>query len=98
MQTTSLEDRTAPQARTVVVPDSARGLAPQRLPDVLTAQERNVTMLLCEGMTAVAIGHRLVISPRTVEKHLENIYAKLGVCDRLSAFLCIHEIGGASVR
>ena len=98
MQTTSLEDRTAPQARTMVVPDSARGLAGQRLPDVLTAQERNVTMLVCEGMTAVAIGHRLVISPRTVEKHLENIYAKLGVCDRLSAVLCIHEMGGASVR
>ena len=98
MQTPSLEDRTAPQARTVVVPDSARGLAGPRLPDVLTAQERNVTMLLCDGMTAVAIAHRLAISPRTVEKHLENIYAKLGVCDRLSAVLCIHQVCAASVR
>ena len=54
---------------------------------VLTARERGVIMLLGDGMTAVAIAHRLCISPRTVHKHLENIYAKLGVRDRLGAVL-----------
>ena len=53
----------------------------------LTARELGVVLLLGEGMTAVAIAHRLGISPRTVHKHLENIYAKLGVSDRLSAVL-----------
>ncbi len=59
--------------------------------EALTARERGVVTLLSEGMTAVAIAHRLGISPRTVHKHLENIYAKLGVRDRLSAVLSLHD-------
>ncbi len=98
MQTPPGSVRTTQRARTDVLPEAAHGSAGRRVPDVLTAQERNVSLLLCEGMTAVAIAHRLEISPRTVEKHLENIYAKLGVCDRLGAVLCVHQMGGASLR
>jgi DNA-binding CsgD family transcriptional regulator len=57
--------------------------------DLLTPREREVFALLGEGIKAVTIAHRLGISPRTVEKHLENGYAKVGVGDRLSAVLLL---------
>jgi DNA-binding CsgD family transcriptional regulator len=52
----------------------------------LTGRERAVLVLLCESWTAEAIARRLGISPRTVHQHLGNIYRKLGVHDRLSAY------------
>jgi DNA-binding NarL/FixJ family response regulator len=61
--------------------------------ELLTPREREVLSLLGEGMKAVAIAHRLGVSPRTVEKHLENVYAKVGVRDRLSAVLLLYHRG-----
>ena len=52
----------------------------------LTAREGAVLALLCEGKTAMEIGHGLGMSVRTVDKHLERIYRKLGVHDRLAAY------------
>ncbi len=51
----------------------------------LTERELAVLRLLGAGLTAVAIAHRLRTSPRTVHKHLEHLYRKLGVRDRLMA-------------
>ena len=51
----------------------------------LTGRELAVIQLLAEGLTAVATSHRLASSPRTVHKHLEHIYRKLEVADRLTA-------------
>lgn len=51
----------------------------------LTEREFAVLRLLGTGLTAVAIAHRLRTSPRTVHKHLEHVYRKLGVRDRLMA-------------
>ncbi|MCW0214765.1 MAG: LuxR C-terminal-related transcriptional regulator [Pseudonocardia sp.] len=59
----------------------------------LTPRERSVLTLLSEGMTAGAIGRRLGIAERTVHKHLERCYAKLGVADRLSAVLHAQRLG-----
>ena len=59
----------------------------------LTGRELATLQLLDEGLTAAAIGHRLGISPRTVHKHLENVYRKLGVRDRLLASRAAHEAG-----
>ncbi|GAA1842146.1 hypothetical protein GCM10009836_21880 [Pseudonocardia ailaonensis] len=53
----------------------------------LTPRERAVLGLLAQGLTATTIARRLGISPRTVQKHLERCYLKLGVTDRLSAVL-----------
>jgi DNA-binding NarL/FixJ family response regulator len=53
----------------------------------LTAREVSVLVLLADGLTANAMGHRLGCSPRTVEKHTSHLYRKLGVADRLSAVL-----------
>jgi DNA-binding CsgD family transcriptional regulator len=51
----------------------------------LTGRELAVLRLLCWGHTAHAMAHRLGCTPRTVEKHLEHVYRKLGVNDRLGA-------------
>lgn len=51
----------------------------------LTAREVEVLQLLAEGLLARTIAARLGLSPRTVHKHLSNVYAKLGVHDRLVA-------------
>ncbi|WP_285244538.1 helix-turn-helix transcriptional regulator [Pseudarthrobacter sp. fls2-241-R2A-127] len=51
----------------------------------LTARELEVLQLLDKGITIVAIGHLLGISPRTVAKHLEHSYAKLGCTNRIEA-------------
>jgi ATP/maltotriose-dependent transcriptional regulator MalT len=59
----------------------------------LTARELVVLTLLAEGLTATAIAHRLNISPRTVHKHQENLYRKLGTADRLAAVLRAQRLG-----
>jgi DNA-binding CsgD family transcriptional regulator len=51
----------------------------------LTAREFAVLELLGAGLTAQAMARRLHTSPRTVHKHLEHLYRKLGVRDRLMA-------------
>lgn len=51
----------------------------------LTAREATVLALLDQNLTMTAIAARLGCSPRTVEKHAEHLYRKLGVRDRLSA-------------
>ncbi len=45
----------------------------------LTPTERQVLKLIAENLTTKAIGEQLFISPRTVEKHRENICQKLNL-------------------
>ncbi|MGA2763646.1 MAG: helix-turn-helix transcriptional regulator [Spirochaetia bacterium] len=45
----------------------------------LTQREVEIALLLFERLSMPEIADRLFISPRTVQKHAENIYAKLGV-------------------
>jgi DNA-binding CsgD family transcriptional regulator len=64
--------------------------APARAPAVprqqsLTAREREVLQWVAAGKTNAQIGAILSASPRTVGKHLENIYEKLGVETRTAA-------------
>lgn len=64
-----------------------------RAKDELTAREREVSLLVATGKSNRAIGAELVISERTVEKHLEAIMAKVGVASRteLAARIAQHE-------
>lgn len=50
--------------------------------DGLTAREREVAALVAEGKTNKAIAEQLVVSERTVEKHVENAMGKLGFASR----------------
>ena len=47
--------------------------------DALSPREREVLELCAEGRTNEEIAAALTLSPRTVERHLSNIYVKLGV-------------------
>jgi DNA-binding CsgD family transcriptional regulator len=65
-----------------------RAAAPGTAPgpaDRLSARERQVLHLVALGRTNVAIATSLGTSPRTVAKHLEHIYRKLGVPGRAAA-------------
>jgi DNA-binding NarL/FixJ family response regulator len=45
----------------------------------LSSREREVLELMAEGRSNQAIGQLLFISPRAVEKHVTNIFGKLGL-------------------
>jgi DNA-binding CsgD family transcriptional regulator len=49
----------------------------------LTAREREIADLAAAGRTSREIAAQLVLSARTVDAHLRNIYAKLGVRSRV---------------
>jgi DNA-binding NarL/FixJ family response regulator len=51
----------------------------------LTRREVEVLTLLVEGLSQPDISEKLVLSPRTVGKHIEHILAKLGVHSRAQA-------------
>lgn len=54
-------------------------------PAPLTAREREVLQLRAEGLPNRDIAQRLVLSDKTVARHLANIYLKLGVTTRAAA-------------
>jgi DNA-binding CsgD family transcriptional regulator len=50
--------------------------------DSLTASESRIAEMAAAGMTNLQIGQSLFLTPGTVEKHLTNVYAKLGIQSR----------------
>ena len=60
----------------------------------LTARELEVLRLIAAGQTNKAIAADLVLSERTVERHVSNIFAKVGVSTRAAAtaFAYTHEL------
>jgi DNA-binding CsgD family transcriptional regulator len=59
----------------------------------LTPRQAQAAALAVEGHANAAIGHRLGISPRTVEKHLERAFERLGVRGRVAAANLLHQAG-----
>ena len=59
----------------------------------LTPREAQVLDLWQYGLTARAIARRLGITPRTVDKHAENLRHKLATPDRTSAVLRAQALG-----
>lgn len=60
----------------------------------LTARELEVLRMIARGQTNKAIAADLVLSERTIERHVSNIFAKLGVSTRsaATAFAYEHEL------
>jgi DNA-binding NarL/FixJ family response regulator len=63
------------------------------VPGGLSGREVEVLRLVSEGCTNREIASRLVISDRTVARHLQNIFAKLDVSTRTAASTFAHEHG-----
>lgn len=78
----------------------ARGVAPSRTTMApveeaagLSRREREVLSLVAEGKTNRQIAAQLIISQHTVRRHVENIFAKLGVSSRAAATAYAYEHG-----
>jgi predicted ATPase/DNA-binding CsgD family transcriptional regulator len=64
------------------------GDGPAELAGRLTAREREIAVLVADGLTNRQVAEKLFISRRTVDAHLEHIFGKLGITSRV--MLAIH--------
>ena len=64
----------------------------------LTDREREVIMLICEGLPNKAMSARLSISEATIRHHLSSIFDKLGVTSRLELVVYAYRHGLAKPR
>jgi HD-GYP domain-containing protein (c-di-GMP phosphodiesterase class II) len=58
---------------------------PPRWPADLTDREVDVLRLIARGRSNQEVGKLLFISPKTVGRHVENLYAKIGISSRAAA-------------
>ena len=72
----------APDVAALAARDEAHGLSPREL---------QVLRLVAAGETNKAIAAELVLSERTVDRHVSNIFAKLGVSSRAAATAYAYE-------
>ena len=70
------------------------------LPAGLTEREAEVLRLVADGLTNNEIAAELFLSPKTVSRHLSNIFTKIGVSSRASAtaFAVEHHLFARSER
>lgn len=82
---------TRDRALVVELVDDALLLEEQQSMPRLTAREQEILDLVAEGKTNPEIAERLWVSRGTVWKHLDNVYAKLGVHTRTAAAAFVRE-------
>jgi DNA-binding NarL/FixJ family response regulator len=80
--------RSAMRGEPFVYPATERALLRRALDDTeseppLTSRESQILTLIADGHTSREIAEMLVISPRTVERHRENLRDKLGLRNRV---------------
>ncbi len=79
-----LKESYAPSQTGWMAPEGAEPLASCAS---LTAREKEILQWVGAGKSNAEIAWIMAISPRTVQKHLEHIFDKLGVQNRLAALL-----------
>ena len=78
LQHTAITSVSAPQSRPAPDQNTLQGLG-------LTPAQANVLGLIVRGQSTSDIAGQLRISERTVQKHLQGVYRRLGVSDRSGA-------------
>jgi DNA-binding CsgD family transcriptional regulator len=74
-------------------PEPVRGRGPGTR---LSAREHEVLALVAQGLSNTEIAARMFLSARTVERHLSNVYAKLGVSGKAArAAAAAHSVRSA---
>jgi DNA-binding NarL/FixJ family response regulator len=76
------ESPLAPKASAILAARTGR-----RPAEELTPREREVLLMVAEGLPNKLIARRLEISERTVKGHLTHIFERIGVTDRTQAAL-----------
>lgn len=61
--------------------------------DSLSPRERDTFAAMVRGLTNAEIGAELTLAPSTIKSHINSIFAKLGLRDRVHAVILGHEIG-----
>jgi DNA-binding NarL/FixJ family response regulator len=91
------ESLLAPAVTTRLVAEIAA--RPRRTPSMadapsrLTEREREVLVLVAEGLSNAEIASRLVLSPLTAKTHVSRILTKLGMRDRAQLVVVAYEAG-----
>lgn len=76
------------QAPGIELPEfAAKGL------EELSAREREVLVLVAQGLSNAAISNQLWISEATVKTHVSRVLTKLGCENRVQAALIAHRLG-----
>jgi DNA-binding CsgD family transcriptional regulator len=72
------------------------GATPVTGPGALTPREREVALLIADGLTNAELARRLYISPKTAAVHVSNILHKLGVSSRTMVGAAVSASGGSA--
>jgi DNA-binding CsgD family transcriptional regulator len=92
-QTLAIELVALPESAGEALLLSARPSVPARLRELgLSPRQTEVLTAAAEGLRNAAIAAQLGISPRTVDKHLQQIYEQLGTPGRVAAVRLVHRI------
>ena len=76
------QPRLSPEAAQVLIQDIKEPAAPSY---DLTDREKEILVLMVEGLPNTTIAERLVVSQSTVKFHVSNVLSKLGVTSRTEA-------------
>jgi DNA-binding NarL/FixJ family response regulator len=88
-----------PAALLNAAPERETGRRPQGKPLIraLTARQRQIALLVCDGLSNKQLGQQLDLTEGTVKVHLHKIYRKLGVRNR-TALSALAMAGRASLK
>jgi len=90
MLSPSVTRRLIDQFAAVATPHGAEA---RRQLAVLTARERDVLVLVGEGLSNAEIGRRAYLAEATVKAHISSILAKLGLASRVQIAILAHDAG-----